>query len=161
LEQQIKDGTIHRGRINAAKATIGRIKKNEEEITENLFQNFSKMGSFVTSIHTIAYEGAKVCYVARAAVDFISTDKRIDMFREQDTLLSTAAVWMSLLIELSKVYTGKLNVFKHISSLMSSVRSGAGNIGSSVQKGLGKMYSGARSGVERALEWAADAEFDD
>ena len=67
-------------------------------ITEELLRNFKGMGSFVVSI-------------GRAMIDFVASDSRLEMFREQDTLLSTAAVWINLLIEISKIYTGKWNPF--------------------------------------------------
>ena len=81
-----------------AEINIKSAKEEDAAITEELLRNFKGMGSFVVSI-------------GRAMIDFVASDSRLEMFREQDTLLSTAAVWINLLIEISKIYTGKWNPF--------------------------------------------------
>ena len=81
-------------------------RNQEKRVVEELKNMFGGMGSYMAS-------------VGMAVVDIMRSDQRIHMIRDKGSLLSTAIIWMELMLQVGKLYGG--DVLKQVSNLISHV----------------------------------------
>ena len=101
IHQRLAAGELSKQEANEKLANAT---NQEKRVVEELKSMFGGMGSYIAS-------------VGMAVLDIMRSEQRIHMIRDKGSLLSTAIIWMELMLQVGKLHGG--DVLKRVSGLIS------------------------------------------
>ena len=103
IHQRLAKGEVTK---QEADEKLANATNQEKRVVEELKSMFGGMGSYVAS-------------VGMAVLDVMRSEERIHMIRDKGSLLSTAVIWMELMLQVGKLHGG--DVLKRVSGLISNL----------------------------------------